>query len=70
MDTPKQGNLFQEQDVDRLMAQAGHRPPAAIRERLLGTMEHEKERFLALERIRHRRQQRENRHGHDPQRPR
>jgi len=70
METPKQGNLFQEQDVDRLIAQVGRRPPEAIRERMHGTMEQEKERFLALERIRHRRQQREGRHGRGQQRPR
>jgi hypothetical protein len=59
MEHHKHRHIYREQDVDRLISQFGNKPPEETRRKTREDLSWQKEKFLALERIRHRNQQRQ-----------
>jgi|GEM_PF-2285763 len=60
--TPHHGHVYRtHKEADRIISDFGRRPLPEVRESIRETLYKEKERFLALERIRHRQQQRSGR---------
>jgi len=61
MEQQNDGYAFKEQDVERLVAEYGKKPPSEVREATLKNLESQREKFRRLEEFEERKQDRSKR---------